>query len=180
MNLSLSVGYGNGLFKDDGDLGDSYSKFETGGLFGGVKVDFVPARYTTLSLMAENNAWDYNLGAALEYRGLRLGAYITELASGSAKPILRLAFYTTTAIRVHSRLAEYIFALLRGDFLRGRVAELERQREGWSPDCYAPAAYQRTPARNKPLRSAESARAGATPRAGGTALRQEREALQRH
>lgn len=130
FNMSFSVGYGNGLFKDDGNLDKQYSKFETGGLFGGVKVDFAPARYTTLSLMAENNAWDYNLGASLEYRGLRLGAYVTELASGSAQVDTAPGIlYNYSKFAFTLGWQSNIFALLRGDFLQGRVGELEKQRE---------------------------------------------------
>jgi hypothetical protein len=35
-NVSVSLGYGDGLFSNDGGLGDQYSHQATGGLFGGV------------------------------------------------------------------------------------------------------------------------------------------------
>ena len=129
--LSFSVGYGNGLFKDHGDLDAGlYASHDNGGLFWGLKTDFSPARLTTVSLMFEDNSWDYNVGATVDYRGIKAGLYLTELGSGSARrdtaPGL-LYHYQKFAFTVGWQ--SNIFALLRGDFLRGRVAELERRRE---------------------------------------------------
>lgn len=133
LGLSASVGYGNGLFEDDNDLGDLYSKHSTGGLFGGLKVDFQPARLTTISLMAEHNAWDINLGGSVDYRGIRGGIYLTELGGGSADRTDTTGaglLYNYSKVAFTLGFQSNIFALLRGDFLRGRVAELERRREG--------------------------------------------------
>lgn len=131
VNLGVSLGYGNGLFSDDGGLGDAYAKASTGGLFGGVKVDFQPARLTTLTFMLENNAWDWNLGASLDYRGIRAGLYWTEITAGGAETnIAPGVFYNYSKVAFALGWQSNLFALLRGDFLRGRVAELERQREG--------------------------------------------------
>jgi hypothetical protein len=130
VGVSLSLGYGNGLFKDDGGLGESYAKHATGGVFGGIKVDVYPSQLSTLSFMLENNAWDYNLGAALDYRGLRAGLYWTEVGSGSARSdsgAARLYNYSKLSFTVGWQ--NNVLALLRGDLLRARVAELERQRD---------------------------------------------------
>jgi hypothetical protein len=136
VNLSVSIGYGNGLFSDDGELGDAYAKNSTGGLFGGLKVDFTPTPNTVLSLMAENNAWDYNVGASLDWRGMRAGLYWTELGAGAARsPDNSSAEAAARALYNYSKFAftiglqSNIFALLKGDFLRTRVTQLERQRE---------------------------------------------------
>src|SRR5688572_27599855 len=69
INLSFTAGYGNGLFSDGGDV-VGYGTHDRGGLFYGVKTDFTPAPNVTLSLMAEDNSWDYNLGASAVYRGI--------------------------------------------------------------------------------------------------------------
>ena len=133
INFGLTVGYGNGLFKDDGDLGDAYSKHSTGGLFYGLKTDFTPGRNMTLTLMAENNAWDYNVGGSLYWRGLRAGLYWTEIAAGSAEPVagdLASTLYGYSKMSFTVGWQSNIFALLRGDFLQNRAAELERQRQG--------------------------------------------------
>jgi hypothetical protein len=136
LNLSISIGYGNGLFSDDGELGDAYAKNSTGGLFGGLKVDFTPTPNTVLSLMAENNAWDFNVGASLDWRGMRFGLYWTELGAGSAQSAdntseqrAARAIYNYSKFAFSLGLQSNIFALLKGDFLRARVTQLERQRE---------------------------------------------------
>ena len=133
INFGLTVGYGNGLFKEDGGLGDTYSKHSTGGLFYGLKTDFSPGRNLTLTLMAENNAWDYNVGGSLYWRGLRAGLYWTEIAAGSAEPVagdLASSLYGYSKLAFTIGWQSNIFALLRGDFLQNRAAELERQRQG--------------------------------------------------
>ncbi|MGH7665201.1 MAG: hypothetical protein ACRENI_13075 [Gemmatimonadaceae bacterium] len=132
IGMSLTVGYGNGLFKDDGGLGDAYAENSMGGVFFGAKADFVPARNMTLSLMAENNAWDYNLGASLDYRGIRAGLYFTEILSGTAAadtlvPESYLYNYSKFAFTIGWQ--SNIFALLRGDFLQSRADALEARRE---------------------------------------------------
>lgn len=131
-DLSITLGYGNGLFEDDGGLGDAYAKSSSGGLFGGIKLDMQATPNTLLSLMAEHNAWDLNIGAAVEYRGLRAGLYLTELSAGSAEDnaVGSDVYYNYTKFAFTLGWQSNVFALLRGDFLQGRVAELERQREG--------------------------------------------------
>jgi hypothetical protein len=138
VDLSLSVGYGNGLFKDDGGLGSAYATHATGGLFYGGKVDFNATPNLGVSLMAENNAWDYNVGGGINYRGIRAGIYVTELGGGSANT-------DTSSSQTQAQLAarefgyskvaftlgwqSNIFALLKGNFLQNKAAELERQRQ---------------------------------------------------
>jgi hypothetical protein len=131
LSFGLTVGYGNGLFEDDGGLGDQYAKHSTGGLFYGVKTDFAPTPNLTLGLMAENNAWDYNVGATAEYRGLRAGLYWTELGAGSAdvqETIPGSAIYNYSKVAFTLSWQSNIFALLKGDFLQNRIAALERRR----------------------------------------------------
>ncbi len=128
IGMSFSLGYGNGLFEDDGELGDVYAKHSTGGLFGGVKMDLFPSPQSVLSFMAENNAWDYNLGLALDYRGLQAGVYWTEVGSGSKADAAPYPYnYNKFAFSVGWR--SNALALLRGNVLQDRVAELERERE---------------------------------------------------
>jgi hypothetical protein len=131
-NIGVSLGFGGGLFHNHGDVPKSqYAKAATGGLFGGIKVDFQPARMTGLSLMLENNAWDWNLGASLDYRGIRAGLYWTEMTAGGAEEgTAPGVFYNYSKVAFTLGWQSNLFALLRGNFLRGRVAELERQREG--------------------------------------------------
>lgn len=128
--VSLSFGYGNGLFKNDGGLGKAYSSNSWGGAFGGVKVDLYPSAHSTLSFMAENDAWDYNVGAAYEWHGLRAGAYWTELGASRAdttSSASKLYGYSKFAFTLGWQ--NNVLALLRGHALDRRVAELERQRK---------------------------------------------------
>lgn len=143
LTFGVSVGYGNGLFSDDGGLGERYASHDRGGLFWGVKTDFRPAPNFDMSLMFEDNSWDYNLGASLNYRGIRLGAYVTELGAGSQKEAPGSVTTTQDSVDYitsyrfgYQKFAftlgwqSNLFALLRGDFLQSRAALLERQRQG--------------------------------------------------
>jgi hypothetical protein len=128
--VSLTFGYGNGLFKNDGGLGSAYAANSWGGAFGGVKVDLYPTKSSTLSFMAENNAWDYDIGAAYEWHGLRAGAYWTELGasrSDTTSSASKLYGYSKFAFTLGWQ--NNVMALLRGHTLERRVAELERQRQ---------------------------------------------------
>ena len=131
MDVSLTVGYGNGLFKDDGGLGAAYAKHSTGGLFYGAKLGWDVGHNTQLALMGENNAWDYNAGATLTYRGVQLGAYLTEIGAGSAPASTASAgsyVYNYQKFAFTLGWQSNLFALLRGDFLQSREAALMRQR----------------------------------------------------
>jgi hypothetical protein len=138
VDLALTVGYGNGLFSDDGGLGDAYAAHATGGLFYGGKVDFNATPNLGITLMAENNAWDYNVGGGVNYRGIRAGVYLTELGGGSANTDTSSTQTTAQLARRefgYSKVAftlgwqSNLFALLKGNFLQNRAAELERQRQ---------------------------------------------------
>ena len=132
VGLSLSVGFGNGLFEDDGNLGSRYADHSTGGLFYGLKADFNTGPNFNLALMAENNAWDWNLGASLDYRGILAGLYWTEINAGAAEtdvndPASFVYGYSKVAFTIGWQ--SNIFALLRGEFLQSREAALQRERE---------------------------------------------------
>lgn len=128
IGVSVSVGYGNGLFADDGGLGAAYAAHATGGVFGGVKMDFFPSPRSVLSVLAEQNAWDYNLGAVLDYRGLRAGVYWTEVGAGGRADTARTPYnYGKFAFSLGWQ--SNVLALLRGNVLQDRVEELERERE---------------------------------------------------
>lgn len=127
VGLSFSVGYGDGLFKSDGGLGAAYARHATGGAFGGVKVDFYPTRQSVLSILAENNAWDYNLGLAYNWRGIQAGLYWTEVGAGTRSPVGTTPYnYDKVAFTVG--WASNFLGLLGGNVLKNRVAELEQER----------------------------------------------------
>lgn len=133
VGISLTLGYGNGLFKDHGSLPTrDYAADATGGLFYGIKTDFRPSPNTLLSVMAENNAWDFNVGSYVSYRGLRAGVYVTELGAGSPKFVAgdpASALYRYTKINFSLGWQSNFFALLHGNVLENRVAELRKERD---------------------------------------------------
>lgn len=130
MGLSVSLGYGNGLFKDDAGLDSLYSRHSWNGVFAGAKLDFYPSRTTTFSLLAENNSWDYNLGAVFDWRGLQAGAYWTEVGAGSQKGSTEPAvLYNYSKFAFTLGWQSNLLGLVRGDFLRDRLAQLQKQQQ---------------------------------------------------
>lgn len=133
VGVSLTLGYGNGLFSNHGSLAQRlYAADATGGLFYGIKTDFHATPNTLFSLMAENNAWDFNVGTSVSFRGLRATVAVTELASGSAHITAgspATALYRYPKINVSLGWQSNIFALLRGDVLQNREAELRKRRD---------------------------------------------------
>jgi len=133
VGLSFTLGYGNGLFSNHGSIPVSeYAANATGGLFYGIKADFRASANTLLSLLIENNAWDYNAGVSLDYRGLRAGVAITELGAGSAHPIpgnSATALFDYKKFTFSLGWQNNILALVRGDFLANRAARLRKERD---------------------------------------------------
>jgi hypothetical protein len=185
VGVSLTAGVGNGLFSDDGGLGRAYSSNSTGGLFYGATVDIPASADLRFTLLAENNAWDFNVGAAAAYRGLRAGVYVTELGAGSGSSALGgelspRAFYNYRKVAFTFGWQSNILALLHGDFLQKRADRLAREREQLLADITArqqrvaslETELGRLEAQN--LLELEQRRAAAE-----VQLRQEREALRR-
>jgi len=133
MGLSLTLGGGNGLFSDDGGLGAAYAKNATGGFFYGAMADFPVTPDFRVNVMAENNAWDFNLGAVAVYRGLRAGFYVTELGAGSSEPstggLTPERYYNYRKIAFTLGWQSNVMALVRGDFLQKRAERLAHERD---------------------------------------------------
>jgi hypothetical protein len=132
VGVSMTVGYGNGLFQNHGSLPTrDYAADATGGLFYGIKTDFRPTPNTMLSVMAENNAWDFNVGTYVSYRGLRAGVAVTELGAGSPKFVAgdpASALYRYTKLNFSVGWDSNLLALLRGHLLENRLAQLKKER----------------------------------------------------
>ncbi len=133
VGVSLSLGYGNGLFTNHGSLPTrDYAADATGGLFYGIKTDFRPTPNTVLSVMAENNAWDFNVGTYVAYRGLRAGVAVTELGAGNPKFTAgdpASALYRYTKLNFFLGWQSNFLGLLHGNLLENRVAVLKKQRD---------------------------------------------------
>jgi hypothetical protein len=134
---SISLGYGNGLFSDDGGLGDDYNlKGQIAeGLFFGGRVVARPTVNTSISLLAENDGWDWNAGIVGDWRGITLGIYGTELEEGSRDPskcpqneaLCRI--YNYAKMNVSLGYSGNIIDISRGVLLRTRISELEREQQ---------------------------------------------------
>ena len=128
---SFSLGWGTGFFRDDGGLGDRYNSKGTlvEGLFLGGRVSFHPTLNTTLTGMVENDAWDWNLGALFDWRGITAGLYVTELEEGSRDPakcdLCRV--YNYRKWNVSLGYSGNLIDISRGVILRTRVTELTRE-----------------------------------------------------
>jgi hypothetical protein len=128
---SLSLGYGSGLFYDDGKLGAAYN--DKGqivrGLFLGGRYALHPTDNTRVDLLAENNGWDWNAGMVGSWRGLSLGIYGTELEEGSKSsskgPLYNV--YNYAKLNVTLGYSGNLPDIGSGSVLRSRVAELQRE-----------------------------------------------------
>jgi hypothetical protein len=129
--MSFSVGYGNGLFSDDGDLGEGYNAKGTiaSGLFLGTRFVAHPTLNSTLTVLAENDAWDWNAGVVFNYRGLSAGLYGTELEEGGKDEDVA-QIYNYTKINFALGYSGNVFDIARGVILRTRITDLtlEQQR----------------------------------------------------
>jgi hypothetical protein len=133
IGISLTLGYGDGLFSNHGNVPTKdYAADATGGLFYGMKVDFHPSTNTVITVMGENNAWDFNFGTAVSWRGLWVGVAVTELFAGSFTPVAgdpASALYRYTKINLMLGWQNNIYALLHGNVLQNRTTQLQQERD---------------------------------------------------
>jgi hypothetical protein len=129
--LSASVGWGNGLFRDDGDLGSAYNRRGTivKGLFAGLRFVTHPSLNTTLSVLAENDGWDYNAGVQVDWRGLTAGVYGTELEEGGGRGPSGFFVYNYAKYNIALGYSGNIIDISKGVILRTRITELTREQQ---------------------------------------------------
>jgi hypothetical protein len=82
-DMTFSVGYGSGMFHAGGKL-DLYSAGHANGWFFGTSLNVATSAESVLTVMAEHNGFDVNVGAQLDWSGLRVGAHW--LASNHSPP----------------------------------------------------------------------------------------------
>ena len=131
-SMSVSLGYGNGLFRDDGGLGDEYNNSGTiaRGLFLGSRFVTHPSQNTTLTLLAENDGWDWNVGAVAEWRGVTVGLYATELEGGrrnSSEEGFNVYNYTKFSFALG--YSGNVRDISRGVVLRSNITEMSREQQ---------------------------------------------------
>jgi len=82
-DMTFSLGYGTGMFREGGEL-DFYAPGHANGWFYGTALHIGVGEQSLLSLMAEHNGYDVNVGAQFDWAGIRLGAHY--LASNHVTP----------------------------------------------------------------------------------------------
>ena len=83
-DMTLSLGYGTGMFQDGDRLG-FYSFADSEGWFFGSALHFGVGDDAVLTFMGEYNGFDVNLGAQVDVKGIRLGAHY--LAANYGEPV---------------------------------------------------------------------------------------------
>ena len=129
-SASFTVGWGNGVFSDDGDVGDAYNSHGTiaKGLFGGIRLATHPTLNTSLNFLVENDGWDWNAGVQGDWRGITLGLYGTELEQ-SSKRDPRTLIYNYKKLNVGLGYSGNIIDISRGVLLRTRITALAREEQ---------------------------------------------------
>jgi hypothetical protein len=130
-SISFTIGGGDGLFSQDGDLGAEYNKSGTvvRGMFFGARTVSHPSTNTTISLVGENNGFDYNAGIVGGWRGLSIGVYGSELEAGSARSASSLNIYNYTKWNVSFSYSGNFREVGHGHWLRTQITQLQREQQ---------------------------------------------------
>jgi hypothetical protein len=130
-SISLTVGGGDGLFSDNGGLGAAYDKSGTlvRGMFFGVRTVTHPTPNTLISLIGENDGWDYNAGIVGAWRGLYAGFYVQELDKGSTVSATSLNLYNYRKYDFALGYSGNFHDVVNGHVLRTQITELEREQQ---------------------------------------------------
>ena len=130
-SASFSLGYGSGIFHDDGDLGRNYNDKGTivKGLFLGARYALRTSENSNVTLLAENNGWDWNAGVVGNWRGISLGVYGTELEEGGKDPSKGSLYtiYNYAKFNVSLGYSGNLHDIAHGTILRARIGELEQE-----------------------------------------------------
>jgi hypothetical protein len=129
-SMSFSLGYGNGLFRDDGGLGDQYNNSGTiaKGLFLASRLVMHPWSAGGLTFLAENDGWDWNAGVVAEWRGVTFGLYGTELEAGGKKSEAEgFNVYNYAKINFAIGYIGNIRDISHGVVLRSRITDMTRE-----------------------------------------------------
>jgi hypothetical protein len=125
-SLGLSVGYGTGLFKNDGGMDTVYNKSGTlaSGLFLGSRLALPLSKTSTMSMIVENDGWDWNAGVVVTAGPLTVGLMATELEETKGIPDNEpLANWTKTNLIIG--YTGSIPEIVRGSRHRAEAVELE-------------------------------------------------------
>jgi len=87
-DVTFSLGYGNGLFKEGGDF-SWYANTDSNGWFSGASWAWGLGENTLLHMVGEWNGFDVNTGLQLDVSGVRVGAHVLGLNHGSNVSVFR-------------------------------------------------------------------------------------------
>jgi hypothetical protein len=74
-DYTFTIGWGSGMWRDGRQL-DFYSNASSSGFFAGAGVHMGLGTNTLLNLMGEWNGFDVNVGAQLDFSGIRVGGFV--------------------------------------------------------------------------------------------------------
>jgi hypothetical protein len=125
-SIGLTAGYGTGLFKNDGGMDTVYNKSGTlaSGLFLGSRLAIEMSKTSTMSVIVENDGWDWNAGVVITTGPLTVGLMATELEETKGIPANEpLANWTKTNLMIGYNGS--IPEIIRGSRQRAEAVELE-------------------------------------------------------
>jgi hypothetical protein len=125
-SASLSLGYGSGLFGNNGGLDTVYSKRGTlaKGLFFGGRLVIPAGTNSAVTLMLENDAWDWNFGALVTWGHVSAGLYLTELEETKGVPSGQpLANFTKSGLMFSYNAS--VSEIIHGSARRAEAAEAQ-------------------------------------------------------
>lgn len=129
--FGATLGYGTGLFSDDGKLGKDYNDKGTivKGLFLGARYAFRASENWNFNFLLENNGWDWNAGVVADWKGIYLGLYGTELEEGSMSPSHGAMYqvYNYTKFNLNVGFSTNLFLASKGTQMRSQVGELQAE-----------------------------------------------------
>lgn len=129
MSLGLTAGFGTGLFRNDGGMDSVYNRSGTlaSGLFLGSRLSMRWSANSVMSLILENDGWDWNTGMSVTAGPLVVGLYLTEIEETKGIPTLEpLANWSKTNLMIGYNGS--IPEILRGSRHRAEAVELELER----------------------------------------------------
>ena len=102
MDLTLTGGWGMGMFSSGGDL-DFYAETATGGIFGGAALHYHMGGGRLLNVMAELNGFDVNAGVQIDLGNIRIGAFAHGLTGDGSSTYLSRKFGVLASLSFPNR-----------------------------------------------------------------------------
>lgn len=129
--VGVTLGAGNGIFSQDGGLGSDYSKSGTvvRGMFFGARTVSHPSPDWSISVVAENNGFDWNAGVIGGWRGLSIGLYGSELGKGTTRSPSSLYIYNYSKFDFALSYNASFVDVAHGQWLRVQITELQREQQ---------------------------------------------------